>query len=332
MVPIIYENDDKEKKSSGIGLNLSFFTNTDSSKLTLGSESEIKLDTATTTSSSGKKRGRKPKVMSDGNSVVTVDDDGDLPKYQTNEPYSTSYNETDQMLRESISQINSLSMDLKEELDTVRSSKTLKGKYTYISDLAATSGTLLSTKIAAIREMNSSITNAHKLDMQRLKDLKMMNNQDNDDKKIIDLYNAFINTPTSTGMGGPTMLGPTMAQAMTPIADGFNSNIVRVDPSNGASSDISDYMANLTPEQKRMVMCENPNIAEVVVYNKDTGNMEFDVVDRTTGQSIPNYAKPDPFLLEGMSIDLKSGIARNANIDKTYDIIVVGSNGGYSDY
>ena len=72
------------------------------------------------------------------------------------------------MLRESIGQINILSNDVQSEIDNIRKSKTLKGKYKYISDLCATASTLVSTKISAIREMNSSTTNCHKLEMQIL--------------------------------------------------------------------------------------------------------------------------------------------------------------------
>ena len=56
------------------------------------------------------------------------------------------------MLRESIGQINILSNDVQSEIDNIRKSKTLKGKYKYISDLCATASTLVSTKISAIRK------------------------------------------------------------------------------------------------------------------------------------------------------------------------------------
>ena len=154
-----------------------------------------------------RKRGRPRKTESNMSNTATIVVSSDnkeptnLPLCETNEPYGRSYDETNNMLRYSIAQIDTISNDVKNELDNVRKSKTLKGKYKYISDLCATASSLISTKVSAIREINSSTTNSLKLELQRAKDNKasaMMNQQD-DDKYIADLYNAYINTPVNAG-------------------------------------------------------------------------------------------------------------------------------------
>ena len=74
-------------------------------------------------------------------------------------------------------------------------SKTIKGKYKYMADLCSTASTLVSTKLSAVKEINNTITTCHKLEMQRLKDIKnSQSQQQDDDKYMADLYNAYINT------------------------------------------------------------------------------------------------------------------------------------------
>ena len=90
----------------------------------------------------------------------------------TTENYAESYNETNNIIKSAIAQADELSYEIKQDIDAVRSSKTIKNKYTYLTNLTASASALINTKIAAIRELNSSITNAHRFELDRLKALK----------------------------------------------------------------------------------------------------------------------------------------------------------------
>ena len=63
-----------------------------------------------------------------------------------------TYDDTNRILKETITEIDVVTVDIKNELDKVRSSKTMKSKYNYISQLSGNIGALLSTKVAAVRE------------------------------------------------------------------------------------------------------------------------------------------------------------------------------------
>ena len=135
-----------------------------------------------------KKRGRPRK--SEQNGEVTVvqsnSNSSSLPLCQTNEPYEDTYEETNDMLRVSIAQLDILAGDVKGEIDHIRGSKTLKGKYKYISDLCATASSLVSSKISAIKEINAVKTKCHELEIRRIKDIKSAAaNQQDDDKYMI---------------------------------------------------------------------------------------------------------------------------------------------------
>ena len=85
------------------------------------------------------------------------------------------------------------------------------------------------------------------------------------------------------------------------------------------------WKQNMSPEQNRMIMEQkNPNIQTVVVYDQTTNNKYFDVIDRTTGQSIPNMPKPDPYLLADTYPNINNMTARNSNIDTVYPLVLTG--------
>ena len=71
-------------------------------------------------------------------------------------------------------------------------------------------------------------------------------------------------------------------------------------------------------------MENNSDIEEVVVYDPASGRRWFDVIDKNTGQSVPNFPKSDAFLLEDISIETRSGIAKNRNLDRVWPLKVVG--------
>ena len=77
----------------------------------------------------------------------------------------------------------------------------------------------------------------------------------------------------------------------------------------------------------KIIMSSINNIKTVVVYNAGTGARYFDVIDTRTGQSVPNVAKPDDFLLDNMTINVRSGTARNSDANLDFGLIVVGNRG-----
>lgn len=269
-----------------------------------------------------KKRGRPRKSEQNGEVTVVQSNSNSsgLPLCQTNEPYEDTYEETNDMLRVSIAQLDILAGDIKGEIDHIRGSKTLKGKYKYISDLCATASSLVSSKISAIKEINAVKTKCHELEIRRIKDIKSAAaNQQDDDKYIADLYNAYINTPIGAAQHPALQYtSANVAGNMGALMSGMNAA-----PAN-EEQNFNNFMNNLTPEQNRMILGDNPNIETVVVYDPNTGDKMFDVIDTSTGMPVPNYPRPDRGLLDDTSIDFGTGIASNTNIGQSWKVVVIG--------
>lgn len=230
-------------------------------------------------------------------------------------PYAQSYDETTAMLRQAIIQADVMTSEIKSDLDKIRGSSTMKSKYTYITNLTSAEVGLIGSKIQAIREINNSITQAHNLELKRAKDLKeMQRDQQNDDARMMDMYNAFINSPV--GMYQNSLNMPTIPDMMLGT-NGVNPTVQGVSMNAG----VADQQQQLTPEQLRMRMESNPNIEEVLMYEPSTGRRWFEVVDNSTGQPVPNYPKSDEFLLSDCTLDLRTGTARNRNIDKVWRLV-----------
>lgn len=295
--------------AEGIGVDFSFFSGDEAKHITTDTVVEDKP-----------KKKSKPKVVVNGQVMPDREIVNPIPGADVAEVnYAQTYNETTAMLRGAIAQTDMLSAEVKEDLDAVRASKTLKSKYTYITNLASTAASLISTKVNAIDKINGVITQAHNLELNRMKALKLDKSEENDDKKMMDIYSAFINTPIGTYTpGGPTI------QDLTLGVNSPNPTVSAVEMI--APGVVGQAGPGLTPEQTRMRMESNPNIKTVVRYNQSTGQRFFDVVDSTTGMSIPNYPRPDSFLLEDTTIDIHSGIARNRNINAVWPLILEGSN------
>lgn len=271
-----------------------------------------------------RKRGRPKKseqqkqeiVLSDNNSVEVLDN---VPLCESNLPYNNTYGETNYMLRESIGQINMISAAVQSEIENLKNSKTIKGKYKYMADLCSTASNLVSTKLSAVKEINNTITTCHKLEMQRLKDIKnLQSQQQDDDKYMADLYNAYINTPISQGQAA-SFLNMNAANTINNQA-----MMGQATPLYGNSDDgYNDYLNNMTPEQNRMLLDGNPNIETVVVYDPNTGAKAFDVIDTSTGNPVPNFPRPVESLLDDTIIDFHSGIASNSNIGMNWKVVAL---------
>lgn len=286
------------------------FFESDDAKL-VPSEQEIKV--AEEVKKTEKKASVRKKKDSDGVVLATpaqaqIQDD-------TNVPYARSYDETNAMLRQAIIQADVMTSEIKSDLDKIRGSSTMKSKYTYITNLTSAEVGLIGSKIQAIREINNSITQAHNLELKRAKDIKdAQRDQQNDDARMMDLYNAFINSPV--GMYQNSLNMPTIPDMMLGT-NGMNPTVQGVSMNPGSL----DAQTQLTPEQMRMRMEANPNIEEVLMYEPSTGRRWFEVVDNTTGQPVPNFPKSDEFLLADCTLDLRTSTARNRNIDKVWRLV-----------
>lgn len=292
----------EEKK---IGLNMSFFTNEASKKPVPVSALDIEPKKKTT-----KKKETSEEVIINGmanpipGAIVAETD------------YARSFSETNNLIRGTIAQADELSDCIKQDIDDVRASKTLKNKYTYITNLTGSASSVLSMKIAAIKELNASIGQVHRLELDRLKALKSdEKDKENDDMRMMDIYSAFVNTPV--GVYAPP--APSAADLTVGVNGGSMSSVEMGSGGNYPNG-------GLTAEQNRMRMESNPNIQVVVRYDQSSGQRAFDVIDRSTGQSIPNYPRPDNFLLEDTTIDIHGGIARNRNINTVWPLLIEGSN------
>lgn len=272
-----------------------------------------------------KRRGRPPKttqLVNGGEFVSAREDEDESPTTNPNIPYKRTYQDTNSMLSGTIKQIDGLSAQIQSDMAQIRASKTLKKKYDYVAMLAGTATGLIGNKISAIREMNNVITNSHNFEIKRIKELKLGAEED-DDKKIMDMYNAFLNAPVGNvqmPFGGITPMqinSPTIGM----IGVGVDSNVQAYTGDAGYDS----YVANMTPEQNAMTMERNPYIKPVVYYNQETQEKWFDVVDLSTGQSIPNVPRPADFLLRDMRVDTRTGTARNASANMEFHLITIGN-------
>ena len=247
-----------------------------------------------------------------GESFITTDDKRELSLMESTEPIEKKYAETNNILRSAIMQLDSSMAQVQEDIDYVRHAKTLRNKYQYLSLLQGSMGTMIANKISAARELNNTISKCNDFEMKRYKENKASASNIDDDQRVMEMYKAFVNTPVSSNpfpnISQMAVSGsPVMATALGNQDDNF-----------------TNYMNNMTPAQQTMYLEGNPNIQQVVVYNQETGARYFDVIDMTTGQSVPNAEKHDVMFLEDVTIDLKNKVARNVNIGETYPLVVIG--------
>lgn len=241
----------------------------------------------------------------------------------TNVPIAEMYDETNDMLRETVSQLGVLQDELKTEFNQLRMSSRLKGKYQYMTDMASVISTITSTKLSAIKAINDNITTAAKLELSRVKDLKIDAGDDN--AAIMGLYKNLLDAPRqqleSTGFVPPQAIqGMDFPSFIAQRAQSFDL----IPPSDRTQLAPTD---EFTPEQNRMIMESNPNTKVVVVYDRRTDAKYFKMMNLTTKQYIENVSLPDDFLLEAMRINFATGTARNSNTNMDFPLVVIGTNG-----
>lgn len=264
-----------------------------------------------------KKRAKRKKEDSNSSSIVQINPTSIIPQssmsyIQENIPYANAYNDTNKQLDDSIAQLNALGGELFAELQNIKASKTLKNKYGYINDMTATATSIITAKISAIKEKNKSINDANHLELARVKELKTTADQDDDNVRIANMYDAFINTPIGVGR---SVLGPSMQDIVIP-----NNNLSHY---NLGGNDQTMWEQSLDPAQNRMVLEAKGTIETVVVYDETTGNRWFDVIDKATGNPVPNVEKPDSTYIYDLDINIRGGFAKDSNRNTVYPLIVV---------
>ena len=240
-------------------------------------------------------------------------------------PTAYTYAETTGMLRETLGQIDALSGELVQEFNNIRASRTMKNKYMALTNISDNLGSLLSSKIAAIKEINSAITKSNDLDYKKYKDIKAAQGAMDDDKYIADLYKAFITNPQ---MQAQTPQMPQMNMPMINESSMMGSSIIRANVDNngqimGGDQAYLNYMSNLSPEQNLMLYEQNPNVKQVVVFDHQTGNKFFQWMDMSTGQAIGNVPTYDQDIMADTTLDLTKGIAKNLNLNEIFPIVKI---------
>ena len=236
---------------------------------------------------------------------------------QENIPYNSAFIDTNQQLDETINALNMLGNEIVTDLTMVRGNKTLRNKYSIVNEMTQTATSILNTKLAAIKEKNSVINNINKLELDRLKQIKVSASEEDDNTRIANLYDAFINTPIGAG---PGVLGPSMQDI---IAGGQAGPSV---PMMSLGSDQQIWEAGLNPAENRMLLEAKGAIETVVMYDSITGNRWFEVVDKVTRQPVPNVEKPDSSYIYDLDLNVRGCFAKDGNRGVTYPLICI--NGG----
>ena len=267
-----------------------------------------------------KKRGRPKKEIPAG--TIAVPSTRELGLMESNVPIINSYKENQEQLKNTVNAIDMMAVQIEQDIQSVRAARTLKRKYDYICELSSVAGSLMSNRISAIREINNTITNAHRLEMERNKQMKASEVAQDDDKMLMDMYRAYVNTPMGTIPNMPTIAvnqaalnTPTLGVPITA------PNTVMTDSSEGFNA----FINTPSPELAAVRMEQNPNIKVVVVYNQETHEKFFDAQDLSTGQSIAGIPLPDPSLLDGVIPDIRNGIAKNINAGLSYPLRLIGT-------
>ena len=239
-------------------------------------------------------------------------------------PTSYTYQETTDMLRDTLQQIDGLNNELVQEFSAVKNNKYIKNKYGTMIGLSENIGSLLNARISAIKEINSSISKSNELDYKKMKDMRAMQSEVTDDQYIADMYKSFISNPQV----------PQLSPQFTPIEQSaYGSGIIRADiksgdPTQGGPIDAGylNYMSNLSPEENLMRYENNPDVKQVVVWDKSNNAKFFQMMNVKTGEVIPNVPVYDQMFMEDTTLDVANKIAKNLNLRETFPLIIINDN------
>ena len=281
----------------------------------------IKDDAAPEPEPQKRKRGRPKK--SESRTVANVKIEEPVPTtsisyVQSNIPYINAYEETNRQLDAAIMQLDALNAEVVAQFATVKNSKTLKNKYNYINEYSQTISSIIGNKITAIKEKNKTINDVNNMELKRLKDLKNNASEEDDNMRIANMYDAFINTPV--GVNRPS-LGPSMANVTMQAGTGMNTYNSSITVAPG--DDQAMWESTLDPVQNRMLLEAKGLIETVVFYDESSGNRWFEVLDKNTRNPMPNVEKPTDAHIYDLDINIRGGYAKDPNINKSYPLIVV---------
>lgn len=289
-----------------------------------------------------KKRGPgRPPKNKDANNIYTDIVTGDTltdkrkqKKYK--DELEKAYSPNAKMLVGVIAQAEQIHQNIEEELSHFRERKAYGGtrRSESMSNLMSTQASLLSTKISAIRELNSIRNKINDLDMKHNQITKDANDQ-NSDKAVIDAYTALLNAPnyglkpiqpivspmslnTGSNMQGQMLNTFNLSNGIVTESNPNDQNFM--DRSNDPQ--FNNYVENLTPVQKRMILEHNPDIHTVVIYNQSSGTKRFEVMNVKTKQILQGVDKPGDFLLDGIQIDTINAIAKNKDTNEIYPLVI----------
>ena len=269
------------------------------------------------------KKPRKPRAKEvdiDGVEVTgRADEDENTPLVQTNVPYIVSFNETNKMLKDYIKNVEVVEAEIAEDVRTIRDSKTMKSKYTYLANLQSARGTIMSQKLNAIKELNSVITKSHDLDAKRDKEFRASHlNQQDDNAAISKMYDAFVSTPVGKLDGqliNPLTVGTQELTLFNP--NGMVASLMGIQGGTGLDS----YVNNMSEETAIMMAEDNPAIEEVVMYNPSNGQMKFAYYDNNSGQEVTSVkAKDMNMFAEELKFDFDLGVASHRGLGQSFNI------------
>lgn len=286
----------------------------------------IPVDNSSDMDNEKKKRKRSTPATKSSTAIVKADQAETAVGIVEDASTIYTYQETNNLLHETLGQIDTINRELVQEFNAVKHNRTLKNKYGILNDLSENIGSLLSNRIAAIKEINNCITKANDMDYKKYKDKEAVKQSMNDDKYISDIYQAFIQNPQNIA---PQYQMPTVDPAL------LGSGIVRANITqneiNNPNQPIMDagylnYVANMTPEQNMMRYENNPDVKQCVIYDAQSGAKFFQVMNVRTGEVIPNVPVYDQMFMEDTTLDLKTKIAKNINLNESFPIIVLNDN------
>lgn len=307
-----------KKKEEDIGFNINSFIK--------GSAEEknnklITIDDNTSTSI--KPVRAKTKKKSDDGSVeilTPIKPESSMSYIQQNIPYQTAYTETNMQLDDAIRQLDMLGAETLSDLQMIRASKTLKNKYNYINDMTENAVGIINAKLSAIKEKNKTINDINNMEIRRIKDLKMLQQSEEDDNtRIANMYNAFISTP----IGQTTPLGPSiMDTTMVGAGQMYDRAVI-----GGYADNTGSWEQSLDPAGKRMLYESQGLIETVVYYDESTGNRWYACIDKSTGQPLQGIEVPSNDDIYELDLNVRNGVAVDKHRNATYPLIVINNSG-----
>lgn len=256
-----------------------------------------------------------------GDEVIPRVDDAPKPLIETDVPYITTYEETQNLLKNAISEIDQASKEVADDIQAIRDSKTMRSKYTYLSNLQAARGTLIGQKISAIREINSTITKSHELDAKRSKENKANKMDEGDDTaRLQAMYDAFVSTPRGSFDG--QYVNPLQVSTQDISLANPNAVVASLMGLNQGTG-YDQFVNNMSEEAAIMFAEDNPNVEEVVMYNPNNGAMKFAYYDKLTHSEVTGIKPKDiNMFADNLRFDFDTMHATSKDINGRYQIIM----------